>query len=784
MRFSSWWVLVAVAVIASSCTTAPTAPPSTVVSAATSTLSEPDASSEAPVVVEVPPGLDVGPIDVRVEDQANVPRADESLPDGAVAAGPVVDVSTDGALTGAVQLVFPVEVADPVDRSLPVGGVSYYDDGTDAWVFVDADWDSERRALVVTTDHLSLWQPWTWDWGQIVGDISAGIGRLVGKRAAPPTCSGTVPEWVRDVVYVDYPTNPILACAESDPADPEIAVVRITNNRPYAMVLTPTTRFAWAQVDLPDSIREVAKAQTIAQTGAPDALLVPALTESAVGIERGRELENRIDAVVSGPSLVVDVALIALDQVGIDDWEVVSLLADCAADGVLTLQGIDVSVDFIGRVFGVVGGCLGNDRFLAEAAAAGVGGAAVQKLTAIGKAYEAYEALQLAADLFVDEMVLYGDDFVTVFARSTPNTPAAEPPTEVEIADLIGCTDQCHVSGTVQLNHPSWGEVTLATYAPAEGSGEVGMVVVDTSRKVVWEWAVEDDWYYTFQPAGLQGPLYPISGSVVSSASDSLGHIFIDYDPGRYNGVIVLKPTVDGFEDFNTLGERDDYAKRFYFAETVDVDGDGQFEIVDYFTDCEPSCAGADITSTIMRWNGDDYVADSGAGAGLTQPFGVATPLAVDGMGGVRVGMTLSEVAEATGQTIDSDFYEYLDVTEGNCYFGWVAGLDGVYFTMNGAGPNSSPLDGTVGAINISDPTFSTDTGVGVGDSETDLLERFGDDLIATPHEYVEDGTYYDLFSAAASPEPLVMHFVVEGGTVVKVSAGYENWATLVEGCL
>ncbi len=55
-----------------------------------------------------------------------------------------------------------------------------------------------------------------------------------------------------------------------------------------------------------------------------------------------------------------------------------------------------------------------------------------------------------------------------------------------------------------------------------------------------------------------------------------MGRIFIDYDPGRYNGVIILGPTVDGFEDFDALPPAGDYLGRFYYAEATDADRDGR----------------------------------------------------------------------------------------------------------------------------------------------------------------------------------------------------------------
>lgn len=45
---------------------------------------------------------------------------------------------------------------------------------------------------------------------------------------------------------------------------------------------------------------------------------------------------------------------------------------------------------------------------------------------------------------------------------------------------------------------------------------------------------------------------------------DTQGRIFLDYSPGRYNGVIPLRPTTSGFDAFGTLPIADNGTGRFY----------------------------------------------------------------------------------------------------------------------------------------------------------------------------------------------------------------------------
>lgn len=172
---------------------------------------------------------------------------------------------------------------------------------------------------------------------------------------------------------------------------------------------------------------------------------------------------------------------------------------------------------------------------------------------------------------------------------------SGDPATAVELdtadaADAIGCSSPCDVTGVVAFNHPTWGPSNLIS-SGTEG-GDYQLDVVDAGGSVVWTQAFGTNWY----------ELAPHDPSI-----DDTGHLFVDFNPGRYNGVIVLAPVDDGFEDFDTLPAYGDYNTRFYYAEAVDTDGDGTLEVEVSANDCDPSCADGDITSTVYAWDGEDY---------------------------------------------------------------------------------------------------------------------------------------------------------------------------------
>ncbi|WP_082683835.1 MULTISPECIES: serine/threonine-protein kinase [unclassified Mycobacterium] len=108
-----------------------------------------------------------------------------------------------------------------------------------------------------------------------------------------------------------------------------------------------------------------------------------------------------------------------------------------------------------------------------------------------------------------------------------------------------------------------------------------------------------------------------------SPATDATGNTFITYNPGRYDGVLVLVPTADGFADIEWDIENAHYSGRFaiYYAELVGPASDGEYTIRRFNNDCTPNCAGGTITSRDFRWNGTDYVA-----LGAPVPVNVSPP--------------------------------------------------------------------------------------------------------------------------------------------------------------
>lgn len=188
----------------------------------------------------------------------------------------------------------------------------------------------------------------------------------------------------------------------------------------------------------------------------------------------------------------------------------------------------------------------------------------------------------------------------TPSVEASSPSPSSTPPSARPPATLRPTT----ASGGVTLQDPLWGALTVLTTVDGHDSSsrsscghDVRLRLVD-ARGVVrlhreWTWGCG-----TLRPNG------PVT--------DRTGNVFLQYDPGRYDGVIVLRGAGGRIEDFGTLppsGSAYQGSGPFgYYASTKDKGRDGVLEVEQYSNDCNPSCAGGTITSKVFVWNGTRYV--------------------------------------------------------------------------------------------------------------------------------------------------------------------------------
>lgn len=251
---------------------------------------------------------------------------------------------------------------------------------------------------------------------------------------------------------------------------------------------------------------------------------------------------------------------------------------------------------------------------------------------------------------------------------------------------------------SLSFTHPGWGRVTLITHENSDDErtpGPASIRVVDADGNERWRY--DNTFQYTMRPVGASSddPRNPI---------DAAGNIYIDFNPGRYNGVIVLRPTQSGFADFETLPPPPDgYNTRFYSGVAKDVDGDGTYEIQVGTNNCDPSCGEGTTTVTTWKWDGKDFVA---------QRPDQNNQITIDGFGPLRLGMTLREIGDLG-----------LEVSGPGC---------GTHRSINRGAGNVSVTLGSgdeVLALSTTDAAWVTPSGIHAGSSVAELRAAYGDNL-------------------------------------------------------
>lgn len=173
-----------------------------------------------------------------------------------------------------------------------------------------------------------------------------------------------------------------------------------------------------------------------------------------------------------------------------------------------------------------------------------------------------------------------------------------------DISDF--CTGDCGVTGQVEVEHPTWGKIVLVTYRGST-SGRFGGIVAMDGAQVRWQASLPEASGVSIDFEKRAFPPSAEPSAEPHDPIDSLGHIFVAWNPGRYDGLTVLRPVDGGFEDFGSLPDVDEYQSRFYSSYIVDLDDDGAYEIRTYSNDCDPSCAEGTTTAIDFSWSGSNY---------------------------------------------------------------------------------------------------------------------------------------------------------------------------------
>lgn len=168
--------------------------------------------------------------------------------------------------------------------------------------------------------------------------------------------------------------------------------------------------------------------------------------------------------------------------------------------------------------------------------------------------------------------------------------------------------------------------------------------------------------------------------------------------------------------------------------------------------------------------NGGTAAATAGASA-TTPADRIVGPmdLTEQGIGPVRVGMTLADVAGATSAGIR---LVGTDSTECS-YLSWRDGPPGVLIMAEG---------GHVVRIDVRNPAIATPEGIKIGSTEAEVQQRYSGRVEVQPHKY-SDGHYLVITPREPADSNLRIVFETDGKKVETFRGGLVPQVQYVEGC-
>lgn len=620
----------------------PTSVPSETESTVSSTTAIVPESDGRPVTAEIDgvATLTVPQPDVTASMTVVYPE-DVDLPAASLAPSSGANVTIHGTLTTPAEL--RLTLADAPDPDAVPGAWHIADDGT--VTLVPGRWDTDTNQLAIVTTDFSGWIP---DWLDPVSWVAGVIdftADYISGRTDPPQCADAHPDWA--AFTPPFGTGTVHTCFQSN-TDQTTGVERAevlfkSNRRGLQAVTIPATAMAYTWVE---GQSEWLRPHLSKLTGANanSNILLPGGMSASFGFNQpGITTETNI-AVYTTPATIIGDLVMAMVGIaaGADTSDLLTVAAAVNSCS-LALFGTDIthldtSIDFsLDTTGAAIVSCalatlpgfadadkaqqaiieLDNTNMIAGTVASGGDrvGMLIDTAQAIGEAAKRIaNAVNIAGhsvdayDHLMDNAI--GNSDAHILLTGTEPPPIAID--EAFVADDVGCHGDCSVTGLIPFSHPTWGPSTVATYL--EGCGELGnagIIAYDATGTERWRWKLGDTCEYELQPSSRS--IYPSAmapryeSAIVSEDQDTRGHLFIDYNPGRYNGVIVLVPTNDGFDDLDSLPRGDSWSGGFYYADVIDVDADGAFEILDLNNDCAQSCAGGTISNELLVWNGTDY---------------------------------------------------------------------------------------------------------------------------------------------------------------------------------
>lgn len=206
-----------------------------------------ESPSSSPALPKSDPAPSAAGIQVTVQDPAVTPTVQVGTPPAAAAAaltwlgndgvvaGQPIQITGDATAGATLTKRYETPIPDHSDVAF-----AYFDDDIGGWRVVPSTLSPDRLTLTAQVSHFSWWT-------DLASDLTFQVGKLFDTRVAAPNCQGQVPAWVDEasIVYLDDQNAPLRWCVGSDPAHPDILVVKVAINRGYGMVITPAVKPTW-----------------------------------------------------------------------------------------------------------------------------------------------------------------------------------------------------------------------------------------------------------------------------------------------------------------------------------------------------------------------------------------------------------------------------------------------------------------------------------------------------------------------------------------------------------
>lgn len=147
--------------------------------------------------------------------------------------------------------------------------------------------------------------------------------------------------------------------------------------------------------------------------------------------------------------------------------------------------------------------------------------------------------------------------------------------------------------------------------------------------------------------------------------------------------------------------------------------------------------------------------------------------VAINGIGPVRVGMTVDEASQSAHVSLiqTSSGGE----SQGCFYFKPENGLDDVQFMVT---------QGRISRVDIFNDKTTTFSGAKIGDSENRIMSLYSGRIQVQPHEYVQNGHYLVFTPKDQADQSYRVIFETDGDRVTSFRAGKIPEVTAIEGCL